>query len=151
MKIYVPGLPEKIALGCDLVVELTHEDLTETTVNTAQTFTIKNAPAGTRVGRCAWYLAESFEDQSDAAFNTTTMTVGDSGDADRFLTSTESNENGTEVDHKVFGVAADYIYTAATDIIITVNAMAAKALNDIDKGRVLIGLELKETVGMKGV
>jgi len=149
MQSYVPGLPEKIALGCDRIFKITHEDLTEATANTAEEITVFTAPAGTRVGRAVWYLKTPFQDASDSAFNTTTMELGDT-DTDRHLTATEANVNGTEVIHKVFGQATDYMYTAATDIKVRVNSMSGKSLSNIDTGEVYIGIELKETVGLAG-
>lgn len=147
MKTYIPGLPEKIALGVDLIAKITAEDLTQAVANTAQTFVIAKAKPGDFVGRCVFFLKTPLKDASDAAFNSNTVSVGDAGSATRFLTATEANENGTEVIHKV-NTASNFVYTADTDIIVTVNAMALKALADIDVGELFVGIELKNTKGI---
>jgi hypothetical protein len=82
----------------------------------------------------------AFEDVSDAAFNSTAVTVGDTADADRLLTSQQVNANGTTVTGKA-GAGA-YVYTAETDVNLTVGSMAAKALADIDSGELTVLLKV---------
>lgn len=104
--------------GATHLVIVTHEDLTEETANTAQTIALLSIPANKAVRFVKHRLITPFKDASDAAFNTTAATIGDGSDADRFLQSTELNENGTEVDLKMgmsaAGVAALTAATVAT-------------------------------------
>jgi len=122
-----------------------HTDLTEATNNTAQVIPLITLPVGTVVKSAAIYLNVPLEDSSDAAFNNTALTVGDAGDAARFLASTQLNENGTEV----FAAAAPpakvpHAYAAATTVNATIGSMTAKALADIDTGEVWVYLETSD-------
>ena len=121
-------------------------DLTETTVDTAQTIALRTVKLGTAVEACGMYLVTTFKDASDAAFNTTTLTVGET-DVDRFLTSTELNVNGTEVLSKSTANAVDtlpYDFVAADTIDAVFTPMSGKALNDIDTGTLIIFLRITE-------
>lgn len=123
---------------------ITHADLTETTADTAQAIELFSLPANHAIGAVQVRLRTAFKDASDAAFNTTTMSVGHSTDPDAWLTASETNENGTEVplvrEVKASGGIASQ--SAATTVNATFNAMAAKALNDIDTGQVDIFCEV---------
>jgi hypothetical protein len=122
------------------VAKITHEDLTEATVNTAQDIALLTTPASKcSVEVVKTVLATPFKDASDAAFNTNALIIGDSGDTARLLASQELNENGTEV-LKKRGTGTAQVYTAATVINANVAAMAAKALADVDTGEVLVYL-----------
>jgi hypothetical protein len=126
------------------LIEITYADLTETAANTAQTLQILSVAAGTTVLDAQYILNEEFEDASDNAFNVTTITVGDS-DVDRFIVSKELNVNGTEVDYWATANVTDtlpYMYTAADTIDAVFTSMAAKALNDLDVGKVSIKLRI---------
>jgi hypothetical protein len=83
--------------GATHVAIVTHADLTETTANTAQVIALIAAPANTVARVVKVKNVIPFKDASDAALNTTALTIGDAGDADRLLASTELNVNGTEV------------------------------------------------------
>ena len=85
----------KAATGFTHQVVVTHTDLTESTVDTDQTIALLSVVAGDVVEKAAFKLVTAFEDESDAAFNDTNVSVGDGGDTDRFIASTEVNENGT--------------------------------------------------------
>jgi hypothetical protein len=125
---------EAIAKKADLVVHITHEDLTEATANTTQTlspFTILGNNQAVELVELA--VKTPFEDQSDAAFNSTALIVGDGGDTDRLLTSTELNRNGTEVLVKA-GTGTIFTPTADDTIDFIFASMLAKSLVDIDKG-----------------
>lgn len=143
MQSYAPGLPEKIALGADLIVKLTAEDLTETATATAQVIPIYTAKPGQVVGVAGIFLKTPLKDASDAAFNDCALQVGDTGDADRLLTSTQLNENGTEVIHKAG--TGGHMYATETAVNATVGSMTAKALSNIDVGEVYIALTVKDT------
>lgn len=90
------------------------EDLTETTANTAQVLNLLNVKAGQAVRLVHHKLVTAFKDASDSNFNTCAATVGDGSDPDRLLTSTELNENGTEVDLKFGPSVLPVALTAAT-------------------------------------
>lgn len=125
-------------------------DLTETTAATAQTIDLAtNLPAGSTIEAYggALKLVTPFKDASDAAFNSTAVTIGTSVDTgvNNLLTSTELNENGTEVDYARFVNTAPVTLTVATtDLQIVFNAMSGKALNDIDTGEVHVFFALTE-------
>ena len=135
-------------LGFTHRIRVTHEDLTETTVNTAQTIALLNVKAGTFVDRAAMVLVTPFEDASDANFNSNTILVGDGSVTDRYLrsntddTGLQVNVNGTEVLYHVNPVAAStagldtapFMYTADDTIDLVFGSMAAKALSNLDVG-----------------
>jgi hypothetical protein len=130
--------------GANVRVRITHEDLTEATANTAQTLEVYEPAAKHLVKLVKMELKTAFEDQSDAAFNTTAITVGDAGSANRYLTSTELNKNGTEIFGSV-GTGTALVYTAAGSLNVVFNAMAAKSLVDIDKGELWLYFHIVDT------
>jgi hypothetical protein len=139
-------LPNNEALGSGFshAFKITHEDLTETTVATAQEFTLIARPAGSYLARLATRLVTAFSDASDAAFNDCAITVGDGSTADLFLASQQLNANGTEVFAKI-GQGVPAVVNAASTagtIKLTFNSMAAKALADLDAGEVWIFIQL---------
>lgn len=126
-------------------VVLKESDFTETTANTAQTIAIKPVLPGSYVADCAIRLKTPFKNSADAAFNTTAITIGDGNDVDRYLASTELNENGTEVLYAVGPQSTvRYVYTAADTIDIVVGSMAAKALADLNVGELWVFLNVVE-------
>jgi hypothetical protein len=138
MKFYPLTTPERAELGHTHVIEVTADDLTQTTVATAQTLNTPHTFAiGDFVERITWLLETPFQDFSDNAFNTDTVSVGDSvGGVATILAATEANLNGSEVLNKtaVPTGTPSTGFTAATVLTVTFNSMAAKALNDIDRG-----------------
>lgn len=143
MKHYKLSLEEQAATGFTDKFVLTHEDLTESTANTAQTIEIYSAPAGSFVRSAGFVLNTAFEDASDNALNTTTLIVGDGGSTARFIPSKELNVNGTEVLAWQTSNATDtvpYAYPSADTIDAIFGSMAAKSLSDIDTGQVSIYL-----------
>jgi len=126
-------------------VVLTHEDLTETTDNTAQTIEMVSVEIGSRVAEASYILKTDFEDASDVNLNATTLEVGDAADPNRFIVSKELNGNGTEI--QAWSTANDvntvpYTYLADDTIDAKIGSMAAKALNDIDTGEIWIYLNV---------
>ena len=95
MKVYTLNADERAATGFTHRVRITHEDLTETTANTAQTIAIYTVKARDYVQDAAFNLVEKFEDTADNALNTTTLIVGDDGDTARYIASAELNVNGS--------------------------------------------------------
>lgn len=144
MQIEVLSLETTAIRGFTHRIRLTHEDLTQATANTAQVIPILSVNAGSYVSDCATKLVTAFKNSADAAFNTTAITVGDGGSANRFLTSTELNENGTEVYYKAGALTSPYVYTTADTIDITFNAMSAKALVDLNAGELIVFLNVAE-------
>jgi hypothetical protein len=130
----------KAATGFTHQVVVTHEDLTETTADTDQTIALLSVVAGDVVEKAAFKLVTAFEDASDAAFDDTNVSVGDGGDTDRFIASTEVNENGTEVDFAANANTTAYAYTAADTVDLLVESMTAKSLSNIDAGELHIYL-----------
>jgi hypothetical protein len=129
--------------GYTHIATITADDLTVTTNNTSQTITIATLAIGDAIGKVATRVKTSFKDASDTAFNTTTITVGDTANAvNNHITSQETNENGTVVVEK-FSNTLVGPYTAADKIAITFNAMAAKKLSDIDTGEIQVLFQLQ--------
>ena len=126
------------------MVQITADDLTQTTTNTAQTLTTDiQFGIGTYVERVTEILPTPFQDVSDNAFNSDTMSVGDSvGGVATILAAIELNLNGTEILNKtaVPSGTPSTGFTAATFLTVTFNSMSGKALNDINKGLVNIGI-----------
>lgn len=133
--------------GYNRAYKITHEDLTETAANTAQTLTLENVKLGTVVKGAAFYLKTPFEDASDNALNTTTIIVGDGGSTSRFIVSKELNVNGTEILSWATANATDtlpYAYVTTDTIDVIVGSMADKSLSDIDTGELWVFLEVAE-------
>ena len=107
-----------------------------TTADEDKTITIFTAMAGDVIEKSKLELVTAFKDASDAAFNSTLFTFGDEDDPDRFL-SVQVNENGTEV-LSSFENTAYGPYTAAKDITITLESMAAKSLSNLDTGKLVL-------------
>ena len=92
-------------------------------------------------------LANVVIDASDAAFNVTTITVGDGSSVARFLASREINENGTEIDAHISANDINtlpYVYLAADTIDIVFTGESGKALVNIDTGVLWVFLDCVE-------
>lgn len=127
--------------GFTHVATLTANDLTTTTNNTAQTFTLATLKPGDIVVKTAWCLRTAFKDASDAAFNTNTFSIGDTATGvAAHISAIETNENGTEVSYGFNNTAV--LYTAADTVTATFNAMSGKNLNNIDVGEVTIFVQI---------
>lgn len=126
-----------------------HGDLTETATATAQVIPLISLLAGDAVTRCFTKLETALADASDAAFNDAAITVGDGGDVDRYLASQQLNVNGTEVLLKD-GTGTAYMYLVDDTVDLTVNSMTAKALNDIDVGKLHVWIEVEHRSNWMG-
>ena len=125
-------------------VVITAGDLTEATAATAQVLAPITVAPGVLVVNVAAKLVTPFQDASDAALDTTTITVGDGAAAAAYLASMELNENGTEIDYKA-GTGTQKAYIVADTIDVTVGAPnSGKALADVDTGEVHIFLQLAD-------
>lgn len=140
---------DSVLLGYESAARLhkfivTHEDLTETTANTAQDIVLATVKDGDVVELLAFDNEIPFEDSSDAAFNSTAATLGDAADPDRYLASSQLNANGTEITRSI-GTGTKFIYLAAGQLILNVASMTAKALADIDTGKAVALVRIHET------
>ena len=82
---------------------------------------------------------------NDAAFTTTTLSFGDVTTATRYINASEANLNGTEVLNVIPGAATNVIYTAAGQLILTLNSMAAKSLSALNVGQFSVLLNIDHT------
>ena len=122
--------------GCNYMATVTADALTVTATATAQTLTIASLKAGDAIDRIYWKLKTTFQDASDSAFNTDTMSIGDTATGvTKWIAAKEVNENGTESLYFAQFVGGTF-YTAADSITMTFNSQTAKALNDLDTGEV---------------
>jgi hypothetical protein len=130
---------EERTKGFSHVFSIDHTDLTQAAANTAQTLDIA-IPAGASVRGAQIRIDTPLQDVSDTAFNSTAITVGDTGSATRHLASTQANANGTVVALRTAAVQHDY--AAADAVRVTVNSMAEKSLVNIDKGAFRVFVDL---------
>lgn len=135
-------LESRVAQQADFEVLITHEDLTESGSGTAQTLTFPiEAKMSAECVRLI--LDEAFEDTATAGNNTTLVEVGDGGDTDRFLTSTELNKNGTEINLKA-GTGTVYPYTATDTVDILVTPKTGTTLASLNKGRMRLQFRIND-------
>ena len=87
------------------------------------------------VKRIHFYLSIPLKNSADAAFNSTTINLGDAGSATRWMSGVQLNENGTEVITTFPGATENQIYTANSQIQFVLNSMAAKSLSDLNVGK----------------
>jgi len=113
------------------VIVITANDLTQATANTAQTFDAFALLAGDIIAKAIGVPVVPFQNTADAAFNSDTVSIGDTGSGTRHTAATEANANGTFL--RVMGNTA-FLYTAADKLRITVNSMAAKSLVNLNRG-----------------
>ena len=132
----------KAATGFTHKAIITHTDLTQSTDNTAQDVKIITVPAKSLVTRVAIHLKTPFEKTGTAAYNTNALIIGDSGDTDRWLTSTETNVNGTEILAKGQPSTIPHAYVTATDINANFASMASYDLAELDAGEVEVFFSL---------
>lgn len=116
-------------------------DLTNSTNNTAQTLTLITLPAGTVVKSAAYWLKTAF-DSTNTSFNDVTVIVGDAGDDDRYIASSQVNENGTEVLYAANPAAnLPFVTTASTAILAKFTPEADNNLAQLSTGEIHIYLE----------
>ncbi len=121
---------------------VTADDLTTAAANTAQTIKLCDLVAGDIILRVATRLKTAFKVSSDAAFNTSTYSVGDNAGVATHIAATEVNANGTPVIEKISTATAGTPYTATDKIAVTFNAMAAKSLLSMNTGELHILFKL---------
>lgn len=119
---------------------ITADDLTQATANTLQTLTLATIAAGDQIQRVKWYLRVPFQNTADAAFNSDTISVGDTAAVTTHLSAAEANLNGTEIIWRTGNTTVGY--TAADVLTVTINSMAAKSLVDINRGELILLISL---------
>jgi hypothetical protein len=133
--------------GFTHVASVTADDLTQTTVNTLQTITVATLATTDIIGRVQDYVKTSFQNTADAAFNTTTRSIGDGTGVATHTAAAEANLNGTVVLSK-FSNTAVGPYAAANTLTVTFNSMAAKALSNINRGELVILFQLVRSLAI---
>ncbi len=130
--------------GFNHVIELTHADLTSTVTAGTPTQTIQAIAlkAGDVIRDVAFGLQTAFQDTADAAYNSLSFTVGDDGSANRFLTATETNLNGTEITYKAGTQTAGYAYLVADTLDVIFTSTLGKALSALNVGKLYIWVNL---------
>lgn len=122
----------------NFAVEVTYKDFAAGVVNTAlaiNLFTILAKYMGAELKH--YEVTELFQDTADAAHVSTSITIGDAGSANRLLTASELNANGTYVPLKA-GTGTLYIPTSDTVVTLTVTPTAAKNVASLNKGKVIL-------------
>jgi len=147
MKFSPLTIEERAASGFTHRLDFSYRDIpTGIANNTAKTWGAGFLPAvsGSDIVReSELHLTVPFQDLSDAAFNTSTLSFGDTTTATRFINASETNLNGTEVIDVVPGAVTNAIYVAAGQLQLTLNAMANKTVSDLDKGQGYILVKLQ--------
>lgn len=105
-----------------------------------QTIALITLQPGQMVGRVAIGLPTAFV-SSDATLTSTAITVGDSGSATRYLSSTELNAAGTPVTWKG-GTNVLNAYTTATAVNVYFTGTSAKALNTHTAGTLQVFVDV---------
>ena len=150
MKAFELPAETKSATGFTHKFIVDHVDITTTTAATAQTIDLLDLPVGTVVNKVAYKLVTAFEDASDAAYNDTDFSVGETGDVDEFIDETEVNKNGTEISYSAGFTFTDAactlprVYTTASKLTATFAGMSAKSLSDLDAGKVEVYVSLTD-------
>ena len=124
---------------------LTPSDITMATANTEQVFTLFTTQRGDQILGFGFNLDVPFSNSADAAYNTTTIRIGDQDDDDIYLVATELNLNGTEVYQGYNSgdfTQATGTYDAAKAIWVTLGAQTGKSLTSLNLGRVIILMAL---------
>lgn len=137
----VPLLLEEMAAldGFTQMATITAGDLTVTANNTAQVLTLGPIAAGAAV-LVELRVRTALENTADAAFNSNTVSVGDDNSATSLLAATQTNKNGTVV--PVARGTLSSVYAADTWLKVTVNSMASKALNSLNKGELQLFVKI---------
>jgi len=143
MQINLLPQEERIALGATHRAIITHADLTVATANTAQVINITALKLGSYIRNVYTKVQTAFKNSADAAFNTTAITVGDTGTANLYVSSQETNANGAVAKFKA-GTGTQKAYLAADDLTITFNSMAGKALSSLDTGELHVFFSVTE-------
>lgn len=128
--------------GFTHICPITADNLTMATNATAQTIQLSPLPIGTYVYKVEFRLVRPFKNSADAAFNTTTASMGDTSGVASMITAKELNANGAFITVPALMNTPTGPYAALDALNITFNAMAAKKLLDINIGELHILAQL---------
>lgn len=149
MEIYPTTTEERQQGGFTHRVTLTHTDLTQSAAATAQVIPLLALIAGLMVVKVATRLVTPFQNTADGAFNSAAITIGDGGTANLYLTSQETNANGTSIAAKA-GTGTLKAYTGADSLNLTFNSMTGKSLVNLNAGALTVFLEVVNLVQLAG-
>ncbi len=125
--------------GFTHVAVVTPNDLTNATNAGAQTITICSLKAGDIIGKVLWRAKTFFKNSADAAFNTSTMSIGNTATGvAAHIAAIEVNDNAGAKVKEGFSNTAIGPYVANDSLTVTFNSMAAKNLLALDAGEVVI-------------
>lgn len=110
------------------------------TSNTTWPITLPTPVAGDEVISAHLHVTEAFQNTADAAFNSTTVSLGDTNSATRFFSAVQVNANGSVVPDST--EQTDYIYTTPYQLVLTMNSMTAKSLSNLNKGKAYIEMKI---------
>ena len=119
-----------------------HPDLTQGTDNTTQDITLITLPANSVVKATATWLKTPFELIGTTAYNSNTISIGDSGSATRFVNAQQINRNGTEV--LANATNTTFAYEAPTAVVARFASMASYDLLELNAGEIHIFLEVQQ-------
>ena len=135
--------------GYTHIASISVDDLTSTTNGAAQTITLAALKAGDSILKVAWRAKTFFIDNDDAAFTSTTMSVGNTATGvTAHIAAIELNERGTEV-RQGFTNTAVGPYTAADSITVTFTPTAGKNLAALDAGEVEVLFQLSRIADLE--
>lgn len=142
----IPLLHEEIISqgGYTHMAIINADALTDAGTNTTQTIKLADIPANAIIQKSEVRLIVPFEATSDAAFNSTTASLGDAGSATRFASAVQLNKNGSYITSPAANNTA-YQYTAAAVLNLAVTSMAAKALLSLNKGELHVFVHILDT------
>jgi hypothetical protein len=136
------ALQEKSALDVTHQGVITANDLTQATAAAAQSFNMAALPVGSIITAVWLRLITPFQNPADAAFNATTVDVGDTGSATRFATAQQVNANGTPITVPQFSPTQGGPYAASQFLTVNFNSMAAKSLSNLKVGELHVLVKL---------
>jgi len=140
------AIQEKAANNATHQLVITANDLTQTTVNTAQSFNVAALPVGSIIAGVWLRLITGFikgGSAADTGFNSTTVDIGDTGLATRFATAQQVNGNsGSVITAPVYSATQGGPYAASQFLTVNFNSMAAKALASLNTGELHILVNL---------
>ena len=121
------------------VARITADDLTQATAAAAQTIDLATLLKNDIILRAAGYIRTPFQNTADPAFNTTTVSIGDTSGVAALVAAGEANLNGTFVN--TLG-SAQKLYTANDTLRVTFNSMAGKSLSNLNRGEYYVFVTL---------
>jgi hypothetical protein len=128
--------------GCNTEIVVDYTDLSDT-AGTSKTLTVAVAN-GQAVTAGPHILMTDFAGPSISSL---VYTVGDGDDADHYLTSTEVEVSGTEVDYKL-GTGVSKLYTIADTIDLAFTASGAN-LNTLTAGKLKVYVNILDLDDLK--